>query len=81
MTGRLTMYTTSWCGYCVRLKRGLEREGIEFDEVNIETDPEAEAFVIKANNGNATVPTMLLPNGDVLTNPPLPELLAALSPA
>jgi mycoredoxin len=75
------MYTTSWCGYCVRLKRGLEREGIEFDEVNIETDPEAEAFVMQTNNGNATVPTLLLPNGEVLTNPPLPQLLAALSAA
>jgi mycoredoxin len=81
MAGRLTMYTTSWCGYCVRLKRGLEREGIEFDEVNIETDPEAEAFVMQTNNGNATVPTLLLPNGEVLTNPPLPQLLAALSAA
>jgi mycoredoxin len=81
MAGRLTMYTTSWCGYCVRLKRGLEREGIEFDEVNIETDPEAEAFVMQTNHGNATVPTLLLPNGEVLTNPPLPQLLAALSAA
>jgi mycoredoxin len=80
-TGRLTMYTTSWCGYCVRLKRGLERAGIEFDEVNIETDPEAEQFVLAANGGNATVPTMLLPNGDVMTNPPLPALLAAVTAA
>jgi mycoredoxin len=80
-TGRLTMYTTSWCGYCVRLKHGLERAGIEFDEVNIEQDAEAEAFVIKANGGNATVPTMLLPNGEVMTNPPLPALLKAVAAA
>jgi mycoredoxin len=79
MTGRLTMYTTTWCGYCVRLKRGLERAGIEFDEVNIEDDPAAEEFVLKANGGQATVPTMLLPNGDVMTNPPLPALLAAVA--
>jgi mycoredoxin len=80
-TGRLTMYTTSWCGYCVRLKHGLERAGIEFDEVNIEQDPEAEQFVLKANGGNATVPTLRLPNGDVLTNPPLPVLLKAVAAA
>jgi mycoredoxin len=80
-TGRLTMYTTSWCGYCVRLKHGLERAGIEFDEVNIEDDPAAEQFVLSANGGNATVPTMLLPNGDVMTNPPLPELLKAVAAA
>ncbi len=76
--GRLTMYTTTWCGYCVRLKRGLERAGIDFDEVNIETDTEAERFVMLANNGDATVPTLRLPSGDVMTNPPLPDLLAAL---
>jgi mycoredoxin len=78
MDGRLTMYTTSWCGYCVRLKKGLERAGVDFDEVNIETDPEAEKFVLEANGGNATVPTMKLPNGEVMTNPPLPALLAAI---
>jgi mycoredoxin len=72
------MYTTTWCGYCVRLKRGLERAGIEFEEVNIELDPEAEEFVLAVNGGSATVPTLRLANGDVLTNPPLPELLAAI---
>jgi mycoredoxin len=81
MTGRLTMYTTTWCGYCVRLKRGLERAGIEFDEVNIEHDAAAEQFVLSVNDGNATVPTMLLPNGEVMTNPPLPDLLAAVTAA
>jgi mycoredoxin len=81
MSGRLTMYTTTWCGYCVRLKRGLERAGIEFDEVNIELDPAAEKFVLSVNGGNATVPTLLLPNGEVMTNPPLPDLLAAVAPA
>lgn len=78
MSGRVTMYTTTWCGYCVRLKRGLERAGIDFDEVNIELEPEAEEFVKAVNDGFATVPTLRLANGDVLTNPPLPELLAAI---
>jgi mycoredoxin len=81
MAGRLTMYTTTWCGYCVRLKRGLERAGIEFDEVNIEDDPTAEEFVLAVNGGLATVPTLVLANGDVLTNPPLPQLLAAVEAA
>jgi mycoredoxin len=78
MSGRLTMYTTTWCGYCVRLKQGLSRAGVDFDEINIETDPEAERFVLDANGGMATVPTLKLPDGKVLTNPPLPELLAAI---
>ena len=82
MTGRLTMYTTTWCGYCVRLKRGLERAGIEFDEVNIETRPGGRGVRAAASTAaTPTVPTLLLPNGEVMTNPPLPDLLAAVSPA
>ncbi len=61
--GRLTMYSTPWCGYCVRLKRALEREGIDFVEVDIERDPSAADYVMSVNGGNATVPTIVLPDG------------------
>jgi len=66
---QVTMYTTSWCGYCVRLKRHLNNEGIVFAEVNIETDPAAAEFVMNVNGGNRTVPTVLFPDGTALTNP------------
>jgi mycoredoxin len=79
--GRVTMYSTPWCGYCVRLKRALEREGIEFDEVDIDKDTAAADFVMAQNGGNATVPTIVLPDGTTLTNPPLPQLLSALRAA
>jgi mycoredoxin len=79
--GRLTMYSTPWCGYCVRLKRALEREGIDFDEVDIDRDAAAADFVMGLNSGNATVPTILLPDGSTLVNPPLPVLLSALRAA
>src|SRR5947209_597192 len=39
------MYTTVWCGYCVRLKRALEREGIDFVEVDIELDAAGSGLV------------------------------------
>ncbi len=78
MSQRLTMYSTEWCGYCVRLKRGLEREGIPFDDVDIEQDEQAARFVMEVNDGNAVVPTVLLPDGSTLTNPPLPVLLQAV---
>jgi mycoredoxin len=79
MAARLTMYTTTWCGYCVRLKHALNRAGVEFDEVNIEDDEAAERFVLQVNDGNATVPTLLLANGDVMVNPPVTDLLAAVA--
>ena len=69
MTPELTMYTTPWCGYCVRLKKQLEREGILFEEVDIERDPEAAQLVEQVNGGNQTVPTLVFADGTALTNP------------
>lgn len=65
----LTMYTTSWCGYCVRLKGQLKRAGIGFDEVNIEQAPGAAEIVERVNDGNQTVPTLVFADGSALTNP------------
>jgi mycoredoxin len=65
----LTMYTTTWCAYCRRLKRQLAAEGIDIDEVNIEEDPAAADYVMSVNGGCQTVPTVLFPDGSALTNP------------
>jgi mycoredoxin len=77
----LTMYTTTWCGHCVRLKRGLDAAGIGFQEVNIEEDAEAADLVMRVNGGNRTVPTVLLPDGTTLTNPPVDQVQARLAKA
>jgi mycoredoxin len=70
----LTMYSTTWCGYCARLKSQLDREGIAFTEVNIEQDPEAAEFVMGVNGGNQTVPTIRFDDGSALTNPSIVAL-------
>jgi mycoredoxin len=77
----LTMYTTSWCGYCVRLKRLMDREGITYREVNIEQDEGAATFVMKVNGGNQTVPTLAFPDGTALTNPSIDEVKRNLAKA
>ncbi|WP_460714969.1 mycoredoxin [Nocardioides dilutus] len=69
-----TMYTTPWCGYCHRLKSQLDREGISFDIVDIEQDPEAVEIVASANNGNHTVPTLVYADGTAQTNPSLLQI-------
>ena len=78
MVSMLTMYTTTWCGYCVRLKSQLQRAGVPFEEVNIERDPSAAQFVGSVNGGNHVVPTVLLPDGSAMTNPSIHQVLAAL---
>jgi len=68
------MYSTTWCGYCHRLKAQMERAGLDFEIVDIEHDPEAAAFVASVNNGNETVPTLLFADGTTLTNPSIRQV-------
>jgi mycoredoxin len=75
----LTMYTTSWCGYCYRLKTALQASGIRYDEVDIEQDTAAAEFVGSVNNGNHTVPTVQFADGSTLTNPAADEIKAKLA--
>ena len=82
----LTMYSTTWCGYCYRLKTQLDREGIAYEVVDIEQDPAAAEFVMGVNGGNQTVPTIrIVPDGGgaeiVLTNPSITQLKSALAGA
>ncbi|MFI6500722.1 glutaredoxin family protein [Nonomuraea typhae] len=80
----LTVYTTTWCGPCKRLKSQLTREGITFSEVDIEANPEAAAFVESVNNGNQVVPTVVIETSGgrvVRTNPSAREVKALLKAA
>ena len=78
----LTMYSTSWCGYCHRLTSQLDRAGIAYDVVDIERDPAAATYVMSVNGGNQTVPTVRFQDGTALTNPSIVQVkehLAAIS--
>jgi mycoredoxin len=78
----LTMYSTSWCGYCHRLKSQLDREGIGYEVVDIERDEDSATFVMSVNGGNQTVPTVRFADGSTLTNPSIVQVkqhLAALA--
>lgn len=79
MTETFTMYTTPWCGYCHRLKSQLDREGIAFDIVDIEQQPEAAKLVEEANGGNQTVPTLVYTDGSAQTNPSIAQIKAKLA--
>lgn len=78
MSTQFTLYSTPWCGYCHRLKSQLKREGLTFDEVDIEQHPEAAAIVEKANNGSQTVPTLVFADGSALSNPSVADVKAQL---
>jgi mycoredoxin len=75
----MTMYSTGWCGFCRRLKMQLDDAGIAYDEVDIESDPEAAAFVEGVNHGNQVVPTVRFADGSTATNPSFAEVTARLA--
>ena len=75
----LTVYTTSWCGFCHRLKTVLKSDGISYDEIDIEQDPTAAEFVGSVNGGNRTVPTVKFADGSTLTNPNAAQVKAKLA--
>jgi glutaredoxin 3 len=56
---RVQMYSTRWCGYCVRAKTLLESKGIEYEEISLDNDP---AFRQKLFDltGGWTVPQILI---------------------
>lgn len=54
----ITMYSAFWCPDCRRAKTFLKERGIEFREIDIERDPDAEEIVIRANNGKRKIPTL-----------------------
>ncbi|TDW29093.1 mycoredoxin [Cryobacterium psychrophilum] len=78
-TGTITMFTTTWCGYCSRLKSQLKRAGIGYREVNVEEVEGTSELVMSLNGGNRTVPTVLFPDGSSAANPSLAEVQAKLA--
>jgi mycoredoxin len=80
VAGGLTIYSTPWCGYCHRLMKQLDREGVAYDTVDIEREPSAAQFVMDVNGGNQTVPTVVFADGSALTNPSVKDVLARVGP-
>ena len=76
---QVTMYSTTWCGYCRRLKLQMDQAGISYREVDIERDPDAARFVEGVNGGNQTVPVILYPDETTATNPSITQVRAKLA--
>lgn len=73
-----TVYSTAWCGYCRRLKSQLDRAGVTYRAVDIEEDPASAELVMRVNDGNQTVPTVVFADGSALTNPSAAAVIAKL---
>ncbi|MET0201231.1 MAG: glutaredoxin domain-containing protein, partial [Gaiellaceae bacterium] len=56
---RIQMYTTRWCGYCVRAKTLLESHGISFEEILLDDDPDFRRRLLDLTGG-WTVPQIVI---------------------
>lgn len=65
----IVMYTTNWCPDCWRAKQVMSALKVSYEEINISQDDEAIERVLQLNNGNRSVPTIVFPDGSVLTEP------------
>lgn len=74
----IILYGTSWCGDTRRARKFLDENQIEYEWVDIDSNPEAAKFVISVNHGYRSVPTILFPDGSTLTEPSTQELAQKL---
>lgn len=77
MAASVTVYSTTWCGYCRIAKRFLDDNNVPYTEIDIEQDEAAALRVEQWNKGNRIVPTIDI-NGTMMTNPSPAQMRQAL---
>ena len=53
---KITVYSRSWCPYCVRAKALLDAKGVDYVEVDLDREPERLAEMLTRSGGRRTVP-------------------------
>jgi glutaredoxin-like protein len=74
----VTMYSTTWCGYCRRLKRQFEDAGIAYREIDVDREEHYGDRIVEKTGGFRVVPTIEIEGGDLLVNPSIKEVQKAL---
>jgi len=59
MTVKITMYTTPWCGYCVRAKALLDARRLPYTEIDLGGDPGFRQRLLD-ETGGWTVPQIVI---------------------
>ena len=74
----VTVYSTTWCGHCIRLKRQMTESGISFVEVDIEEHEQFGDQIAARTGGFRTVPSVQV-GEELLVNPSILEVKGALA--
>ena len=57
---KVVVYTSTICPYCIRAKNLLEKKGVNFQELNIDKNPDYIDEVLAKSNGQTTVPQIFI---------------------
>ncbi len=66
---QIVLYGVSWCGDCRRARQIFSQMNVNYLDIDIDADKQAEAFVKQVNRGNRSVPTIVFTDGSTLTEP------------
>lgn len=55
----IQIYTTRWCGYCVRAKALLDSKGLSYEELHLDDEPGFRERLFELTGGS-TVPQILI---------------------
>jgi len=78
MTDQIIVYSTVWCPDCKQAKKFFNDHRIQYTNIDIEKDAQAMRFVEEVNEGMRIIPTIVFPDGSILTEPTNAELAKKL---
>lgn len=78
MSEKIIVYSAVWCPDCKRAKKFFGEHRIQYENRDIDQDPEAADIVTKLNNGMRSIPTILFPDGSILVEPSNAQLAEKL---
>lgn len=57
---KVVIYTAQYCPYCTQAKRLLKQKGVEFEEIDVSSDPELRRTMVQKAGGRMTVPQIFV---------------------
>ena len=66
---KIDFYTTDWCGDCVRSKALLKKLNLNFNEIHVGTNQEANEYIKSLQINQRRIPTIVFDDGSFLVEP------------
>ncbi len=57
---KITIYTTTYCPYCVKAKKLLDRKGLSYEEIDVTDRADLREMLVAKSGGRKTVPQIFI---------------------